>query len=747
MHDYDFIILQPNEFECLTRDLLQKKEGVFVESFTSGRDGGIDLRFATINGGKGIVQCKRYDNFKELLGQLKKEVEKVKRLSPSRYILSTSVGLTPHNKDVIMALFDGYIKSTDDIWGRDELNNLLGQNPDIEKQYYKLWLGSSAVLESIVNKRIENWSGFELEEIKREVSTYVMNDSFNEALKILHENRYVIISGIPGIGKTTLARMLIFHILGNGYDEFIKVSSMEDAAQKFAEGKKQIFFFDDFLGANFLEVKESGFEDKLLAFIQKVQRTPDKLFILSTREYILSAARRQFEKFELRNIEIAKCTIELSKYNEDIRAKILYNHLAESNLPSQYVEEILRERKYLKIIKHQNFNPRIIEAFMGKALYKSTDPKQFVGQFLDFFDRPYSVWKFAFQKMSPLAQSSLFVLLSMGGCSLLNDWKIAVEHFVKGTKSDLHLEITEQTWNEMIELLEGTFIVFNKSGKGYVVEFHNPSVYDFLLDYLRDFPQTQLWLIENAAFSDQVLNIFTDKKIKLGEYGMINVSEEWGQSIITTIKAGAERPISAKLERSKGYYIPNKLNIAKFLYGVQSHYPVLVRSNAGFIESFVTPDLILDENIDIDDRINLLSIVDEKRCGIDIKKVISLLMRDCNWSFQLSAFLSVLEDKGVIPDLLDDISFYQMINSIVDDEISNITTEEEGEALKSDISEICRIVPDLDEDAWIDAIDTKFPDVIVDEPDVDEDWARETYYHSRHSDGNQYEEMFTSLLE
>ncbi len=46
MPEYDLLILQPNEFECLTRDLLQKRERIFIESFTPGRDNGIDLRFA-----------------------------------------------------------------------------------------------------------------------------------------------------------------------------------------------------------------------------------------------------------------------------------------------------------------------------------------------------------------------------------------------------------------------------------------------------------------------------------------------------------------------------------------------------------------------------------------------------------------------------------------------------------------------------------------------------------------------------
>ena len=44
MPDYDFLILQFNEFECLSRDLLQARENIFIESFADGRDKGIDFR-------------------------------------------------------------------------------------------------------------------------------------------------------------------------------------------------------------------------------------------------------------------------------------------------------------------------------------------------------------------------------------------------------------------------------------------------------------------------------------------------------------------------------------------------------------------------------------------------------------------------------------------------------------------------------------------------------------------------------
>ena len=188
MQNYDFQILQPNEFERLVRDLLQKKENVFVESFTHGRDDGIDLRYANCQGTKVIVQAKRYSSYASLKSELKKEVEKIKKLNPTRYILATSVGLTPAKKDEIIKICYPLIKSSEDILGRDDLNNLLGQYPDVERQYYKLWLGSTTVLQEILDKRINTWSDIELEEIRREVSTYVMNDSFDWALCILKAN-------------------------------------------------------------------------------------------------------------------------------------------------------------------------------------------------------------------------------------------------------------------------------------------------------------------------------------------------------------------------------------------------------------------------------------------------------------------------------------------------------------------------------------------------------------------------------
>ena len=254
MPNYDFLNLSPAEFEELSRDLLQKHLEVYLESFTQGKDDGIDLRHSKDKENTFIVQCKRYKDYSSLKPKLNEELEKVKKLSPSRYILTTSAGLTPANKEEIFGVFEGYIKTTEDIFGKDDLNNLLGQHGDIEKQYYKLWLSSTNVIEKILHSDVTGRSEFELEEIQRTIRLYVQNKSNSEAIHLLNKHNYAIISGIPGIGKTTLAKMLCYQYVSEGYELIVVSGDIKEAEKLLKRDVKQVFYYDDFLGTNFLEI-------------------------------------------------------------------------------------------------------------------------------------------------------------------------------------------------------------------------------------------------------------------------------------------------------------------------------------------------------------------------------------------------------------------------------------------------------------------------------------------------------------
>ena len=750
MPDYDFLILQPNEFECLTRDLLQKKERIFIESFTSGRDGGIDLRFAPASpDGTTIIQAKRYKDYDTLLGTLKQEVIKVKRLNPERYILSMSVGLTPANKEEIMALFNPYIKNIDDVLGRGDLNNLLGLYPDIEDQYYKLWIASTNVMDRILHRRIENWAGFERAEIVNDVATYVMNESFNEAMSILLKNRFVIISGIPGIGKTTLARMLVYKLLGEDYEEVIRISSMEDAAEKLIEGRRQVFFFDDFLGANYFHVTENSFESKVLRFIDAIRRNPDKLFILSTREYILKSAMRQYEHFAIRNIMLAKCTIDLEDYTEDVRAHILYNHLAAANLPNDYIRQLLIGARYLKIIKHQNFNPRIIEAFLNKQLYRYVSPEQFVRQFLAFFEHPNSVWDYAFRNIPPVAQYALFVRMSMGnGQVYLDDWYAAVKHFIRGNADELMLSINEMTWeDECLKVLEGTFVLTSPDRTSLVVGFHNPSVFDFLLDKVRDYEEVQAMLIKAALFADQVYGSFSDVPT-VDSHRKVHIAP----ALYPAVRGAYEYALShlsvCQLKESGSLLIKESINIVSFLVKVYDAFPVLFKNNPELINNVVNQEMLECRKFSLMDRMSLLSRLDNNGLGkLDLERLAKVVFEQADWTDEYINILDLLGMTAWGREILESDDLLQRVESSLDAELESASNEEECDMIGEAASVLAEKIPGLSSAVWDAAVEeakTRFPG----EPDydIDDDWARESYYSSRSPEDKTYGEMFSSLL-
>ena len=750
MPDYDFQILQPNEFECLTRDLLQKRERIFIESFTSGRDGGIDLRFASASPrGTTIVQAKRYRDYDSLLRILKQEIVKVQRLTPKRYILSTSVGLTPGNKEEIKRICAPFILNTADILGRDDLNNLLGQFQDIEKQYYKLWIGSTNVIEHILHRRVENWSGFERDEIKKDVSTYVMNDSFNEAMSILLKNRFVIISGIPGIGKTTLARMLIYKLLGEDYEEVIRISSMEDAAEKLIEGRRQVFFFDDFLGANYFHVTEDSFEGKVLRFIDAIRRNPDKLFILSTREYILKSAMRQYEHFAIRNIVLAKCTIDLEDYTEDVRAHILYNHLSEANIPNDYIRQLLARARYLKIIKHPNFNPRIIEAFLNKQLYQYESPEHFAQQFLDFFEHPNSVWDYAFRNIPPLAQYALFVRMSMGnGQVYLDDWYAAVKHFVLENADELKFSINEMTWeDECLKVLEGTFVLTSPERTSLVVGFHNPSVFDFLLDKVRDYEDIQAMLIKTALFADQVYGSFSDVPT-IDSHRKVHI----GPTLYPAIRYSYENALRhlrvCQLKESGSLHIKETINIVSYLVKVYDAFPLLFKNNQDLINDVVNQEMLECGKFSLLDRMSLLSRLGKNKLSkLDLERLAEVIYEQADWTDEFINILDLLEMTVFGKKIIESDDLLQRVESSLDAELESASNEEECDMISEAASVLAERIPGLSIPAWEAAVEeakARFPG----EPDyeIDEDWARESYYQTRASNDDAYSEMFTSLL-
>ena len=257
----------------------------------------------------------------------KEEIHKVFTLAPDRYVLVTSVGLTPDNKDEIQKAFAPHLQSTGDIIGQTEINQLLETHQEVEKSNFKLWLTSKAVLDQVLHNAELCQTEFAVEKVIKKLPLYVQNDCYPRATEILDKSNVVIISGEPGIGKTTLADMLLYSYLSKGYTPVIIRADLREGRSLYNKGTKQIFYYDDFLGQAFLR-ERYGFllrnEDaSLIDFIEMIKTSPHAKLIMTTREHILSNALLGSERLSRSPLVDYRCILRITDYGRPARARIL----------------------------------------------------------------------------------------------------------------------------------------------------------------------------------------------------------------------------------------------------------------------------------------------------------------------------------------------------------------------------------------------------------------------------------------
>lgn len=505
---YTFESLSPLDFELLAQDLLQAELGVRFESFCSGSDDGIDLRHSKSESRDIVVQCKHYVNtsWKRLLRDFAREKEKVAVLQPQRYIAVTSQRMTPQRKQAIVDALTPYCFGAKDVFGREDLNNLLSRHPEVERDHFKLWLTSVPILQRVLHADIFAEQSSLLESLQRRVCRYVMNPSFGRAEGMLSDRGFCMISGVPGIGKTTLAEILILDHLDRGFECFRIWESVSEARSVLSPSKAQLFYFDDFLGRTGLRIARHKNEDtRLLSFISDVTESENTRLVVTTRGYILNQAKSLMEALDSSALDIARCVVKMEDYTPGIRAHILYNHLHYSNVPREYIESIVHTKAYRDIVRHPNYSPRIVDVMTRSLSTRDIPPEQYPEAFLSNLEHPQRIWETAFQgHLESASQDLLLVLSSLPDRVFIDDLGEAFEAFHRYRVEKYSQSGTAYDFPKALRELEGSFTKTNSYPSSIVVEFHNPSVRDFLESWLEHNPGDLEDLLSTAVFSEQV---------------------------------------------------------------------------------------------------------------------------------------------------------------------------------------------------------------------------------------------------
>lgn len=582
MTTHTFSRLSPADFEELVGDLLSASWKKRLERFTPGKDGGIDLRCLGLEGQDVIVQCKHTPGttFQALLRALKKdELPKIKALAPSRYVLVLSQGVTPANKAKLFELLSPFVLSEDDIIGRQELNDLLKDFPKVETANFKLWFTSTAVMERVLHNAERCQTEFEVERVSNALPLFVQSNALPRAIEILDDTRVLVVSGAPGIGKTTLADMILFSHLDQGYEPVVILDSMEQARKLFDKTGKQIFYFDDFLGQTFLhdrpDLLDKNQDSALINFIDAVRRTKHSRFILTTREHILRKALDISEKLANSSLVESKCVLQLEDYSYAQKARILYNHLYFGDLPSAYKEELLEEDFFLDIIKHDNFSPRIIGWLSGYIRVKQVPLEAYRTHVKSLLDSPETIWRYAFEKqISEAARNLLLALGLQGDFANVVDLQPAWEELHRHSAGKYNYTRRPHEFRSALQDLEGSFIALHSYG----VAFSNPSIRDFMQLIIRQSDTLAEDLVAGALrfrHLEELRNLCKDHESE--PIGRIINAEN--ANYLTAIRTSLTKP-HMRWEKAKdgrrGYYIdtPPERRLAWLVeWAEESHSP------------------------------------------------------------------------------------------------------------------------------------------------------------------------------
>lgn len=363
MKKYTFEELNDIEFEDFVNDLLSHAYGWTIERFKPGADGGIDGRTSSVSG-KIIIQSKHFrkSGTKRLISEIKNaEVKKALNLTPDRYIFVTSLNLNPQDKSRILSAFKGVSLVEADIIGNDELNALLRNHAKVLNTWYKLWAESSDTLQLFLHPEI-NSKEIALRSRLNEVNKiFIETEDIEPALRSLNSDHVVVLSGEPGVGKTTLAEYLCQVHMKEGYSIDVIEGDVASHPFNFADlSKKVVYYFDDFLGANYFGAISGNQDSSIVRLMDQIKNEPNKRLILTSRSNIINKAELLSQSFRSFGLAKRQYVVRINRYSRLTKAKILYSHFWHSALPSESKQEMLTDSFYNKVIDHRNFNPRLI---------------------------------------------------------------------------------------------------------------------------------------------------------------------------------------------------------------------------------------------------------------------------------------------------------------------------------------------------------------------------------------------------
>ena len=301
------------------------------------------------------------------------------------------------------------------------------------------------------------------------------------------KNSLMLLKGYAGTGKTTLAKQLIVDSVFKDRYTFVASDSNLDICDRELVAnreRKTIFFIDDFLGSNCLDVLKGNKDSRIVGLIWRIMGRNNCRLILTSRTNILCEAMDKYRGFDNSKLEKVIFQLDNNKLSRIDKAKILYNHLFFGDVLFADKTCVYENENYFKIIDHNNFNPRIISYCFKRVFAASTirvGARTGMKRITWMLDNPSEIWRDCIERLNP-DEFKILMLVFLVSNAEASQLESARYRLLQAPEMILFRGVSFlEVMRKLCTSVLSSVVLRTSGGERMVFQLFNPSVGDYLI--------------------------------------------------------------------------------------------------------------------------------------------------------------------------------------------------------------------------------------------------------------------------
>ncbi len=443
-----------NDFQNLCLTVTSEVFGQTVRDFLPNNDAGRDGAFygtwisteSEPYQGDFVIQAKHTSNLSAFLtpSLISDELGKAERLVASGrcdvYVLMSNARLTGESELEITRQLRTRGVSQPIILGAEWFNRTISENSRLRMLVPRLYgLGD---LTQILDQRAYRQAEEVLNSMRTDLAKLVRTTTYEAAAKALDDHGFVLLTGDPMTGKTTLAAELAL-ASADAFDT--SVVAIQDAAEireRWNPDEKQFFWLDDAFGATQVDYSLASSWQRATRWVKSAIASDSK-FVLTTREYVLRAAWPHLKPSSFPLLEASRVIVDVSELNVREREQILYNHLKHGRQDERFLRQLVPHLDALAA--HPGYTPELARR-LADPIFTAHLRQPSREALTRFFDSPRELLESIFEDLDTDSKAALgLVFVGRGWLpspiepdSLASELLVRMDSSVGGVTQALH---------------------------------------------------------------------------------------------------------------------------------------------------------------------------------------------------------------------------------------------------------------------------------------------------------------------